>query len=82
MTPHYFVFDSERKLRYCGRMDDNNREEYVTIRDLRNALDDVLAGKEVEVKTTPTNGCFGQRNGRPRKIPSRHTWTKLCEGTG
>ncbi len=57
VTPHYFVFDSERKLRYCGRLDDNNREEYVTIRDLRNALDDLLAGKEVKVKTTPTNGC-------------------------
>ena len=57
VTPHYFVFDSERKLRYCGRMDDNNREEFVTIRNLRNAIDEILAGKEVTVKTTPTNGC-------------------------
>ena len=57
VTPHYFVFDSERKLQYCGRLDDNNREDFVTIRDLRNAVDDMLAGKEVKVKTTPTSGC-------------------------
>ena len=57
VTPHYFVFDADRKLQYQGRMDDNNREDFVTVRDLRNALDDLLAGKEVKVKTTPTNGC-------------------------
>ncbi len=57
VTPHYFVFDAERKLRYCGRMDDNNIEKYVKVRDLRNALDEMLAGKEVTVKTTHTSGC-------------------------
>jgi peroxiredoxin len=57
VTPHYFVFDAERKLRYEGRMDDNNREEYVKVHDLQNALDAVLSGKEVAVKSTKTAGC-------------------------
>ncbi len=57
VTPHYFVFDAERKLRFCGRMDDNNREEFVKTHELRDALDAMIAGKEVEVKTTKTAGC-------------------------
>src|SRR5690242_4624789 len=34
-TPHVFVFGSERKLRYSGRIDDSEREQYVKTRDLR-----------------------------------------------
>ncbi len=57
VTPHYFVFDADRKLQYQGRMDNNNREQFVTSKDLRNALDSLIAGTEVKIKTTPTNGC-------------------------
>jgi peroxiredoxin len=56
-TPHAFLFDAERKLRYAGRIDDSERPEFVKVSDLRNALDALLAGKEVEVKTTPAFGC-------------------------
>ena len=42
-TPHVFIFDKERKLRYEGRMDNNYREELVNTRDARNALDALLA---------------------------------------
>jgi thiol-disulfide isomerase/thioredoxin len=56
-TPHVFVFDESRKLCYAGRIDDSERPEYVKVHDLRNALDAMLAGKEVEVKTTPAFGC-------------------------
>ena len=56
-TPHAFLFDAERKLRYAGRIDDSERPEYVKVSDLRNALDALLAGREVEVKTTPAFGC-------------------------
>lgn len=56
-TPHVFVFDADRKLRYAGRIDDSERPEYVKVQDLRNALDAMVAGKEVEVKTTPAFGC-------------------------
>lgn len=56
-TPHVFVFDAERTLRYVGRIDDSEREEFVKSRDLRNALDALLAGKEVPVKQTKAIGC-------------------------
>jgi peroxiredoxin len=56
-TPHVFIFDSERKLRYEGRVDNNPREQYVTQQDARNALDALLAGKPVAVSKTPSFGC-------------------------
>jgi len=56
-TPHVFIFDADRKLRYSGRIDDNEREEYAKVPDMRNALDALLAGKEVEVKQTKAMGC-------------------------
>jgi peroxiredoxin len=56
-TPHVFVFDQERKLRYEGRVDSNPREAYAKVPDARNALDAVLAGRPVPVETTPAVGC-------------------------
>jgi thiol-disulfide isomerase/thioredoxin len=56
-TPHVFAFDAARTLRYAGRIDDSERPEYVKVHDLRNALDALLDGKEVAVKTTPAFGC-------------------------
>jgi thiol-disulfide isomerase/thioredoxin len=56
-TPHAFVFDAARKLRYQGRIDDNEYEGYVKSPDLRNAIDELLAGKDVSVKETRAFGC-------------------------
>jgi len=56
-TPHVFVFDGERKLRYEGRVDNNPRENLVTARDARNAIDALLEGKPVKVANTPSVGC-------------------------
>jgi peroxiredoxin len=56
-TPHVFVFDAARKLRYQGRIDSSPREEYAKVADARLALDAVLAGRPVPVATTPTVGC-------------------------
>ncbi len=56
-TPHLFIFDAERKLRYEGRVDNNPREPLVTVKDARNALDALLAGKPVSVAKTPSVGC-------------------------
>jgi thiol-disulfide isomerase/thioredoxin len=56
-TPHLFIFDAGRKLRYEGRLDNNPRPEYVTRQDARLALDALLAGKPVEVPSTPSVGC-------------------------
>ena len=56
-TPHLFILDAERKLRYEGRVDNNPREPLVKMRDARNALDALLAGKPVAVAKTPSVGC-------------------------
>ena len=57
-TPHYYVFDTERKLRYTGRMDDNPREEgKETTHELRDALDALLRGQEPAVSVTNPIGC-------------------------
>ena len=56
-TPHAFIFDSQRKLRYQGRIDSNPREAYAKAPDARNAIDAVLAGRAVPVEKTPAVGC-------------------------
>ncbi len=56
-TPHVFIFDQQRKLRYQGRVDSNPREQYAKVPDARNAIDAVLAGSQVPVEKTPTVGC-------------------------
>jgi len=56
-TPHLFIFDSERRLRYEGRVDNNPREPLVTVKDARNAVDALLANKPVPVAKTPSVGC-------------------------
>lgn len=57
-TPEVFVFDRERKLRYHGRIDDNHRDPArVTSRDLKNALDALLAGSDPPAKETTAFGC-------------------------
>ena len=56
-TPHVFIFDAERKLRYQGRIDNNEREELVKTRETRAALDALLAGREPAVSETKVFGC-------------------------
>jgi peroxiredoxin len=56
-TFHVFVLDRNRRLRYQGRFDDSRIPERVTSHDLANALEDVLAGREVGVATTRPFGC-------------------------
>lgn len=57
-TPELYVFDRERKLRYHGRIDDNHRDESkVTAKDLENALDALLAGKDPPAAETVAFGC-------------------------
>jgi thiol-disulfide isomerase/thioredoxin len=56
-TPHLFIFDADRKLRYQGRLDNNVREPLVTKHDARDAIDALLASKPVLVTKTPSVGC-------------------------
>lgn len=57
-TPHIFIFDKDRKLHYQGRIDDMENPAKTPINnDARNAIDALLAGKEVPVATTKVFGC-------------------------
>ena len=58
-TPHVFVFDRERKLRYAGRYDDSRFPDPATVTspDTRNAVEALLAGKPVTVEMTKPVGC-------------------------
>lgn len=57
-TPHFYVFDQDRKLVYTGRGVDNPRDtEKMTTNDLERAIDEFLAGKEISVPVTNPIGC-------------------------
>ena len=58
-TPHIFLFDAERKLRYKGYLDDSKFEDSATVKshDARNAVEALLAGKPVPVEVTKPHGC-------------------------
>ena len=57
-TPHFYVFDAERKLVYTGRGVDNPRETAkMTVNDLDNALSALMAGKPIAVPLTNPIGC-------------------------
>jgi thiol-disulfide isomerase/thioredoxin len=56
-TPHVFVFDAERKLRYAGRVDDKENPAKATTSEARDAIEAVLAGRPVPVETTKVFGC-------------------------
>jgi peroxiredoxin len=56
-TPHAFVFDQQRILRYEGRIDSNAREELATKHEVKDAIDALLAGTPVKVQDMPAVGC-------------------------
>lgn len=56
-TPHAFIFDQKRMLRYEGRIDSNAREALATKHEARDAIEALLAGKPVTVTDTPAVGC-------------------------
>ena len=65
-TPHVFLFDQQRKLRYVGRVDDSRFEDLksVTSHDARNAIVELLAGKPVTKPTTTVMGCSTKWNSK------------------
>jgi peroxiredoxin len=57
-TPHFYVFDRDRKLVYTGRGVDNPRDtSKMTVNDLENALQEHLAGKPISTPMTNPIGC-------------------------
>jgi thiol-disulfide isomerase/thioredoxin len=62
VTPHIFIFDQNRTLRYEGRIDNNLRAERATTHEARDAIDALLAGKEPPATHTPVFGCSTKWN--------------------
>ena len=58
-TPDFYVFDGDKRLRYRGQLDDSRPSNAVPVdgRDLRAALDAILAGKEPSAEQKPSIGC-------------------------
>lgn len=58
-TPDFFIFDADQRLVYRGQLDDSrpSNGKPVTGKDLRAALDAVLAGQPVNPEQKPSVGC-------------------------
>ena len=57
-TPEFYVYGPDRKLAYHGRLDDNwQQADKVTRREIKEAIDLLLAGKKPSAKQTPSMGC-------------------------
>ncbi|MEE8161651.1 MAG: thioredoxin family protein [Acidobacteriota bacterium] len=64
-TPHFYVFDADRKLVYTGRAVDNPRDtSRLTVNDLENALNQHLAGQPITLPVTNPIGCNVKWEGR------------------
>jgi peroxiredoxin len=72
-TPHAFVFDSSRKLRYTGAIDDSERVQHVEHRYLREALEALLAGHEPPVTKTKVVGCSVKWAGKAESVKAYMT---------
>jgi len=64
-TPHFFVFNKERRLVYTGRGVDNPRNTAeMTTNDLERALEEIVAGKPVSIPLTNPIGCNVKWDGK------------------
>ncbi len=79
-TPHVFVFDRDRKLRYAGRFDDSRYPDPSTVKspDARNAVNALLAGNSVPVELTRPFGCSTKwREKKYRNEAKEAEWKEL-----
>lgn len=60
-TPENFLFNKEGKLVYHGAIDDNPEEASVSRKHLKEAITEMLGGKDVSVKTSKSVGCTIKR---------------------
>ncbi len=69
-TPHVFLFDQQRHLRYAGRFDDSRFADASTVTspDTRNAVVALLAGRPVPVEMTKPMGCLTKWNSKKEQI--------------
>ncbi|NBQ58712.1 MAG: redoxin [Opitutaceae bacterium] len=79
-TPHVFIFDKARRLRYAGRFDDSRfpQEETVKSPDARNAILALLDGKPVPVELTKPHGCSTKwREKKAAHVVRETSWTQI-----
>jgi len=79
-TPHVFIFDRQRRLRYAGAFDDSRypQEETVKQRYARDAIEALLAGRSVAVELTKPFGCSTKwREKREKHAAVEASWTKI-----
>lgn len=79
-TPHVFVFDKARRLRYAGRFDDSYYADAASVKspDARNAVEALLAGKEVAVPLTRPMGCSTKWREKKARVEAQvAAWAKL-----
>lgn len=66
-TPQFFVFDKSRTLRYVGRMDNSPRDASLAkTHELEDAVEEILAGKPVQMPQTDPIGCTVKWRGRDK----------------
>lgn len=66
-TPHFYIFDKDRKLIYTGRAVDNPKNSSkITVNDLENALEENLAGKQITKRVTNPIGCNVKWDGQDK----------------
>ncbi len=66
-TPHFYVFDKNRKLVYTGRAVDNPKDtSKMTVNDLERALDEHLSGKSITIPVTNPIGCNVKWDGKDK----------------
>jgi len=66
-TPHFYVFDRDRKLVYTGRAVDQPRDESrISVNDLDRTLEELISGKEVSVPLTNPIGCNVKWEGKEK----------------
>lgn len=56
-TPHVFLLDAERKVKYIGAIDNSTKEEGVTKKYLEDAIESLQDGKDPSPATTKAIGC-------------------------
>jgi thiol-disulfide isomerase/thioredoxin len=79
-TPHIFIFDAERKLRYKGQFDDSRFADETTVKtqDARNAIVALLEGKPVPLEITNPHGCSTKWLAKKDLVSSKtEQWDKL-----
>ena len=66
-TPHFYVFDEQRKLVYTGRGVDSPRDvSKITVNDLNRTLEELTSGKEISVSVTNPIGCNVKWDGKDK----------------